>query len=151
MNLADFASQHNVQRDAVAQYIRRHPEEFRGHTSNQGKKLILDEVAIELLEKKYPLRPIEVVEDVATLRELAEAHKALAAANAKLAELQGHAAALEATKILLEDREQQLVAEREARAAAEKEILRLSTENAVAAAEVERLKNRGLFDRIRNR
>ena len=151
MNIADFASQHNVQRDAVAQYIRRHPELFRGHTSTQGRKMILDEVAVELLHEKYPLRPVEVVEDVATLRELAEAHKALAAAHAKIAELQGHAAALEATKLLLEDREMQLGEEKEARKLAESEVLRLSTENAATAAELERLRNRGFLERLFNR
>lgn len=151
MNIADFASQHNVQRDAVAQYIRRHPELFRGHTSTQGRKMILDEVAVELLHEKYPLRPVEVVEDVATLRELAEAHKALAAAHAKIAELQGHAAALEATKLLLEDREMQLEEEKEARKSAESEVLRLSTENAATAAELERLRNRGFLERLFNR
>ncbi len=63
--VADFAEQRNVDRNAVTQYIRRHSDEFEGHIQTQGKNLLFDEVAFEILDEKYPQpKPIQIIEGV---------------------------------------------------------------------------------------
>ena len=91
MKLSEFSAIHKVERPAVWQYIRRHPE-IAEHTS-QGAgtgSLELDEKAVELLEKKYPMppAPVQVVDDAGLYRELAETNKALADARAELLKAQ---------------------------------------------------------------
>lgn len=41
--VADFAEERNVDRNAVSQYIRRHGEDFKGHTKVDGHNLFFDE------------------------------------------------------------------------------------------------------------
>lgn len=62
--VSDFADSRNVDRNAVTQYIRRHPELFEGHTQVESQRMYFDEKAMEHLDKKYPLpSPVEVVPD----------------------------------------------------------------------------------------
>lgn len=78
MNTTDFANSRNVQPQTVMKYIYRHKQTFKGHVKKVDRLTILDEVAIEILDKKYPLpKPVEVVVDVETLKELADARKEL--------------------------------------------------------------------------
>lgn len=53
--LKDFAEGRNVSAHTIATYIRRHPEAFEGHTGMEGNKLQLDEEAVAILNKVYPL------------------------------------------------------------------------------------------------
>lgn len=63
--VADFAEERNVDRNAVSQYIRRHGEEFKGHTKVDGHNLYFDEDAFVLLDVKYPLpKPVQVINGV---------------------------------------------------------------------------------------
>lgn len=63
--VADFAEERNVDRNAVSQYIRRHGEEFKGHTKVDGHNLLFDDDAYVILDKKYPSpKPIMVVDGV---------------------------------------------------------------------------------------
>lgn len=63
--VADFAEERNVDRNAVSQYIRRHGEDFKGHTKVDGHNLFFDEDAFVILDKKYPLpKPVMVIEGV---------------------------------------------------------------------------------------
>ena len=83
MYLRDFADQRGVKPDTVAAYIREHEAEFAGCTWMEGKQKVLDDSAVELLDKKYPLpKPAYVVQDTearealaVALRDLAEARK----------------------------------------------------------------------------
>lgn len=114
--MADFARQRGVERDTISQYIRRHPELFDEHIKVEGKNLFLDDVAERLLDEKYPLpRPIEIVEDIETIKELSETRKMLATAESKIGMLyeqlnnaQRQIAENEVKSILLEDKEKQL-------------------------------------------
>lgn len=118
MNIKEFATMRNVEAQTITRYIKRHEVEFKGHTKKVGKNTILDEAAIQLLDKKYPLpKPIEVVEDVESLkkvnklqeevimlqRELNEAHKLIAEAKAMKFILEDTQGRLEATEKALED------------------------------------------------
>ena len=116
MEIRDFAGPgpRGVERGTVLRYIKRHPEMFAGHTRMAGNKLLIDEVAAELLDKQYPMpQPVEIIEDVATIRELAETRKQLIELQGKYNEACCQLAAAEAAKILLEDRTAQLQRERE--------------------------------------
>ena len=78
MNTTDFAYSRNLQPQTVMKYIQRHSKDFKGHIKKVNRQTLLDEVALELLDKKYPLpKPVEVVADIATLKELADARKEL--------------------------------------------------------------------------
>ena len=125
MNTTDFAISRNVQPQTVMKYLQRHKKQFEGHIKKNNRITILDEVAIELLTKKYPLpKPIEVVVDVDTLKELADARKEL---NALYKELSNYKALEQMCNALqLEVEQSNGKVEHQA-----KEIQRLSNEVAI--------------------
>ena len=55
MRIKDFIIGRNVELQAVQKYIIRHPELFEGHIDKSERNMDLDEVAVDLLNKKYPL------------------------------------------------------------------------------------------------
>ena len=64
MYLTDFADERKVKADTVAAYIRSNSEQFEGLTWMEGKKKVLSEQAIELLDKKYPTPVmVQIVQD----------------------------------------------------------------------------------------
>lgn len=65
MIITEFLEGRTVERQAVTRYIERHPEEFNGHISKKGREIDLDDIAIAILDKKYPLaKPIQVINGV---------------------------------------------------------------------------------------
>lgn len=148
MKIKDFAEVRGVEVNTIHQYMLRHGVEFEGHTRKEGKTIILDDVAVEMLAKVYPLpKPIEVIEDK-------ESRLALLAAQQRIIELQQQfqqtAIALEAREnkiALLEDRskdkdadlERQRKELDELRAKLEAEqAARLASETALAAEKAEK-------------
>ena len=64
MTITEFARGRDLHVNTVSKYIREH-EEFKGHVTPKGKERILDDKAIELLDKKYPLpKPIQLINGV---------------------------------------------------------------------------------------
>lgn len=64
MKIVDFAKQRGADPDTITRYIKRHPEPFVGHLSFDGNKMVVDDIAVKLLEEKYPLpAPVEVIKD----------------------------------------------------------------------------------------
>ncbi len=62
--VSEFSDSRNVDRNAVTQYIRRHPELFEGHTQVESQRMYFDDKAMVYLDKKYPLpAPVEVIPD----------------------------------------------------------------------------------------
>lgn len=59
MYLQDFISARNIKQSAASMYLKRHEEEFEGHTELRDGKLWLDETAVALLSKKYPVLPVD--------------------------------------------------------------------------------------------
>lgn len=87
--LTNFAEERGEKPDTVRKYIRRHEEEFEGLFKIDGKQMILSSEAVRLLEKVYPLpKPIEIVEDVETIKALAESRAQLAKAQEVIIQLQ---------------------------------------------------------------
>ena len=65
MKVTDFLKGREVERQAVTRYINRHEEIFKGHTEKVGKEIELDSVAVEELEKVYPLpKPVTLINGV---------------------------------------------------------------------------------------
>ena len=148
LKITDFADARNVDRNAVTQYIRRHDDLFKGHTKVKANCMFVDDEAVILLEKKYPLpRPIEVVEDIETIKELSETRKELAKAEKRIEEIQKQLleaskqiAQAEATQMLLEDKEAQLEREYERSAKAEERATTAEARIASAEGQMESLR-----------
>jgi len=63
--LSEFVRGRDVRINAVSNYISRNPELFEGHIRREGKNTILDDEAVSILEKKYPMpKPVILVEGV---------------------------------------------------------------------------------------
>ena len=138
-----FAEQRNEKPDTIRKYINRHMEEFEGHFEITGKQMELDEVAVGLLEQKYPLpRPVQVVNGVDpdeyadALKKISQLQEAvIKLQQARQEDLQKLAAA-EATQILLEDKEEALRelkeeynSEKQKRTEVEEELAKLRSRN----------------------
>lgn len=112
--LTKFANERNVTADAVSTYIRRHKDEFEGHTKRQGNKLLLDDDALIILDEVYPLqKPIEVIEDTESRKKLILAQERIIQLQTQLSEKEQLIAQAEAVKLLLEDKKAELNATRQ--------------------------------------
>ncbi|PHU34084.1 hypothetical protein [Pseudobutyrivibrio ruminis] len=109
MTITEFAESRQVQPQAISRYIGRHPEKFNGHTEKKGKTVELDDIALELLEKKYPMpAPVQIIEDTESRQKLIKAQELIIQLQDKLMDAQSQIAEAEATKILLEDKNAQI-------------------------------------------
>lgn len=96
MKIKDFIDGRNVSYQTVRKYIVNHPDLFKGHIGRTNN-IVLDDVAIEILEKKYPLpEPVQVIQDT-------EAREKLQAITEKYINV------LEENKLLIEQNAQLLV------------------------------------------
>lgn len=144
VKLSDFADQRNVSRDTVAAYIRRNPEIFEGHTTKKKKALILDDEAVKMLDEMYPLpKPIQIIEDVESRQKLIQTQQLVIQLQQKIQDQTAIVAQAETMKILLEDKERQLTDKQ-----SEIEAYRKKAEQ--QEKEINRLKSRSLWQRIRN-
>ena len=84
MKLKDFAKEHNLDNQTVSRYINRHKELFDQHAIKEGQNIILDDVALEILGKKYPFPEPVVVQDQAAREKLLEVTEKYAAAMEKI-------------------------------------------------------------------
>lgn len=78
MKIKDFVKERNISYDTVRRYIVRNENIFRGHVGIRGK-IDLDDVAVELLNQKYPLKkPVEIIqEDMAARQQLIKAQETI--------------------------------------------------------------------------
>lgn len=143
MILKDFAEQRNESPHTIATYIRRHPEEFEGHTSMKGNKLVLDEKAIEILEKVYPLpKPVEVIVDHESREKLLKALEEIRVLEKEIKKNYQIVAQAEATLVLLEDKKQELETSRADLEAERVRANELFRENAELRAKLSAEQNR---------
>lgn len=120
MNITEFARSRDIEAGTVRMYISRNKELFDGHTKKGSKSVELDEIALELLEKKYPLpKPVEVVQGIDrkefdelqqkymnALEEINNLQKQIVDATKKVA-------IAETQQLLMEDRTKQLEEQKE--------------------------------------
>ena len=124
VDIKAFAEPRGADVKTIHKYLNRHKEEFEGHTRRLGKTTLLDETAIELLDKvyKHP-KPVQVVQDDeareenAKLRErvimLYEKNNELLEENGRLKEAAAMLEVRDARIAALEDKSQRDEAERE--------------------------------------
>ena len=110
-SVSEFAASRGVKHTAVAQYIRRHPDEFSGHVELSNNSLCVDSEGLALLEKKYPPKVIEVIEDVESRKKLIAAQEQIIILQQQVASLQVKLEQANAQAYLLEDREHQIAAQ----------------------------------------
>lgn len=137
MTITEFAKAHHVQSQTISIFIKRHEDLFEGHTKRVGKTIELDEEALKVLDEKYPLpKPVEVIEDIETIKELAATRKELADTRKiliekeeKISELQEQLLVAsrqivqaEAMQLLVEDKKEQLQKEMEKSAKLHEEL-----------------------------
>lgn len=119
--LTKFAEIRQEKPDTVRKYISRHKEEFAGHTLSKDNKMLLDEVAVDILNEIYPLpKPVEIIEDTESRRKLIQAQELIIQLQNKIIEQSDKLALYEAQKQLLEDKERK-IQEEQARADSEHE------------------------------
>lgn len=156
MTIAEFARSRGREPDTVATYIRRHPDAFKGHTKMIGNTMRLDDAALAILDEVYPPpAPVEIVVDTDALQRLADAQDRIIMLQDRMMQQAQVLADLQAEKVLLEDRQSRAEADVQASAARIADLeQRLAAADARAQAadqEADRLRRRGLIDRIFNR
>ena len=141
--LREFAAERKEQPSTVATYIRRHPEEFSGHTQMDGKKMLLDEHALELLDKVYPLpKPVEVIPDTESREQLLKAREIIISLQHEMLGMKQQIAEAEATRLLLDDKKQELKDTKTDLQGERERADALFRENAELRAQLEAEKNR---------
>ena len=110
-SVSEFASSRGVKHTAVAQYIRRHPDEFSGHIETKNNALCVDSDGLSILEKKYPPRVIEVIEDTEARQKLIAAQEQIISLQQQLTSMQTRLAQADVQAYLLEDKEHQIAAQ----------------------------------------
>lgn len=148
MLLQDFVKNNNVEYEAVRVYIKRHGLE----TVKDAKgRIILPDETVKQLEEKYQKeQPVQVIEDQQLLKKVIELQERVIGLQDKLQQTTEALAHKTASEGLLEAQKADLEQTK-------KEMHQLKAENASlrqkaneSAAEVERLKHRSLWERIRN-
>ncbi len=108
MRIVDFAKARNLENQAVTRYINRHREIFDGHISKEGRQIVLDEIALSVLEEKYPLpKPVQVLEDTAARKQLIEAQEMIIKLQQQLVEAAPKIAMAEHNQFLISQIQQE--------------------------------------------
>lgn len=115
MKISEFLQGRSVERQAVTRYINRHDEIFKNHVKKVGKELDLDMVAIEALEKAYPLdMPVNIINGVPKesfikiQNGLIMSQKKVESLQGQLLDVQEQIATAKAQELLLEDKTNQV-------------------------------------------
>lgn len=109
MKLQEFAESRNVKSGTISAYVNKHKDEFKGHFKRVGKEIDFDEIALKLLDKKYPTpKPIQVIEDTESREKLLETQQLVIDLQNKLIESSMKVALAEHQQALLESREQEV-------------------------------------------
>lgn len=105
ISVREFAESRNEQTNTVLTYIRRHSSEFEGHIEMDNRKMVIDDYAVELLSKVYPLpSPVEVIVDTESREKLLLAQDAIIKLQEALMESKDKLAIAESQQLLLEER-----------------------------------------------
>lgn len=113
MKIQEFIKDRNVSYQAVRKYVVSHSE-FEGHIGRPNN-IILDDVAVELLEQKYPSAavPLQVIQDNAArekLQQLSEKYIGLLEENNRLTQENANLMLLQHKQLFLEEQTQELKA-----------------------------------------
>ncbi len=162
MKISEYASSHGLEQQTVRKYLSRHPE-IRQHTHRDGQNVILDDLAVELLNQVYAASPIQVVQGIphedyeAVLLQLNDTQGRLNALHERInklleekAEQQKQLSEVESVRLIAEKREEEYQEEKRRADELHDELKEEKRRADELRAEVERLKHRSLWERIRN-
>lgn len=111
MKISEFIEGRNINYDTVRMYIKRNSKLFKGHIGRSGN-LDLDDIAVHLLEEKYPLAaPIQVIQDTAArdrLQALQDKYILLLEENNRLTQENANLMLLQHKQLFLEEQTQEL-------------------------------------------
>ena len=145
IKITDFSTVRKIDRNAVTQYIRRHPELFEGHTVVYRKALYGDDDAIRMLDKKYPLSTstaVEIVQDPEVhilQKQVIELQEAIIASQKKIQVLTEYAAIADARQLLIEEKTKQIDEQKKRMDELEKERDEAKAKSVLSEAECQRL------------
>lgn len=166
MNINEFANLHNQHHRTVSIYIKRHPELFDGHIEDCENQKILDNEAIRILEKQYPLpKPVPMVENPETQQKYINALEQINYLQNQLLHVREQLQEYKSLKLLLEEKnnENQEIKDQVKSLSMELVCLQVEQEKRTIIIKskekdfdelnlkYEKLKNRGLWDRIVNK
>lgn len=141
--LADFLKKRgDIPTNTAATYIKRHAEQFEGHTKRRNEKtpLYIDSVAAELLNEVYPLQEVIVVEGVPQ-----------AEYDALKAKYDGLAAQIETVLVETNKMQQSVQKAWDEVKQLQEEKTKLIVDQQAAELKLKSYKNRGLIQRILNK
>lgn len=165
MNITDFAKSRLVQPQTVRHYLKEHPE-INKYTQKNGRSVELLPEAIKLLGEKYPLpKPTAEILKGVSQEEYRELMQKLDAKNDYIIHLQEQLSELSKLHYLIEANTKEIARLEQENRQIEKQMQDIQTEKELlqqklsdqteekqeALAEVERLKGRTLWERIRNK
>lgn len=160
MTITEFARSHGVEPQAVSRYLKRHEDTYKIHLTHQGREVLLDAPAVMMLEQgPYPQpKPVQLISGIDP-----EEHKrAIDERDAQIKHLTNRILEASDAVAMLKDElsnervgraliEQKATSEMEARQRAQADAEAVKKELEEARAEIERLKHRGLLERLLNR
>lgn len=148
LKTSDFLNGRNVERQALTRYINRHPELFKNHTKKVGKEIELDDEAVAILDKIYPLiQPVELINGVPQevhikiQNELIQVQKDNAELMKALLQAHEQLSVANTEKLLLEEKTKQFD---ELKA----DNRQLTDELAITKQELEHERNKGFFAKL---
>lgn len=148
MTLQDFVKANNVEYEAVRVYIKRHNLETVKDA--RGRIILTDETLKKLEEQYHNEQPIQVIEDQELLKKVMELQERLIGLQDKLQQTTEALAEKTASERLLEAQKGILEQTKKEKDQLEAENASLRQKAEESAAEVDRLKHRSLWQRIRN-
>ena len=164
MNIKEFAESHNQHHRTVSIYIKRHPELFGGHIEDCENQKILDNEAIRILEKQYPLpKPVPIMENSETQKKYINSLEQINYLQNQLLHVREQLQEFKSLKLLLEEKSNEnqeiknqvkLLSEELVQVEREKHTIIIKSKEKdfdELNLKYEKLKNRGLWDRIVNK
>ena len=162
LKIKEFIAGRNIKYDTVRKYIINNEELFKGHIGRPNN-IVLDEEAISILEKKYPLpEPIQVVEDTEARKKLIEAQQMIIELQQQLVMAAPKIAAADQNKYLLEKIENEAEELKEKSKSLEKELKEVTREKqemenefkrekAILTKQLETEKSKSWWDKLRKK
>lgn len=159
MNIREFAYTHDQQPGTVATYIKRHKNLFNDHIEKVGNNTELDDEAIRLLELQYPLpKPIQVVENTETQQKYINSLEQINYLQNQLLQFKEQLQEFKSLKLLLEEKNNEYKIAKDKIESLNEEIICMVAKEERHLMHIkelnskyEKLKNRGLWDRIINK
>lgn len=141
MTISEFATSRGRKTGTVSKYIREHKSDFEGHVTREGKSVLLDNVAVSLLDAQYPEpKPVTIIKGIP----LEDHYKALQEKDLQIQSLQQ-------SLIQMQQQYQDAMVKVGQLDLIEEQASEVKAELQETRDELIRLRSRSLWQRIRNK